>query len=434
MPLFSFKTTVTAAALIALSACGAETSTPVKNTEQMSERYVKLILGIGEHEAGYVDAYYGPKEWAEAVKTNKKTLTQLKAETAELQKLVTTHAKTAQSDIEKQRFIFLAKQLIAADTRIRMLEGEKFTFDEETQLLFDAVAPSVSVEELETALSKLEAVVEGEGNLRERYLAFTENYNIPADKLDVVFDAAIQACKTQTAKFLPLPENEKFTTEFVTDKPWSGYNWYQGSANSLIQVNTDLPSPMSAAVNLGCHEGYPGHHVFNAMLEQNLVNKRGWIEFSVYPLYSPQSFLAEGTASYGRHMAFPGAEQGKFEKEVLYPLAGMDPETAQKYTDTLAALSGLSYARIEGARRYLNGELTKEETIAWLSRYNLITTERAEQSLNFIETYRGYVINYTLGADLSKAYVDKHGGDDHAARWKAYETLLSQPFTASMLK
>ncbi len=170
------------------------------------------------------------------------------------------------------------------------------------------------------------------------------------------------------------------------------------------------------------------------MLEQKLVNERGWTEYSVYPLYSPQSFIAEGTASYGRFMAFPGNEQNEFEKAVLYPLAGLDPAKGDKYRDTLAALKGLSYARIEGARRYLDGDLTREETIEWLARYNLISRERAEQSLDFIETYRGYVINYTLGADLSKAYVDKHGGNDHSARWDAYEKLLSEPFTASMMK
>lgn len=431
------KTTLSAVALLALSACGPETSeTTATSSEngQISERYVKVILGIGEHENGYIDAYYGPKEWAEAVKNNSKDLAELKAEVASLQKLVDKTAPTAKTEIEKKRFIFLAKQLIAADARIRMLQGEKFSFDEETRLLFDAVAPKVTKDELEAALAKLEDVVEGEGPLRDRYLAFTQQYNIPADKLDAVFDAAIQACKAKTAEHLDLPENESFTTEFVTDKPWSGYNWYQGGANSLIQVNTDLPSPMSAAVNLGCHEGYPGHHVYNAMLEQKLVNERGWTEYSVYPLYSPQSFIAEGTASYGRFMAFPGAEQNEFEKTVLYPLAGLDPAMGDQYRDTLAALKGLSYARIEGARRYLDGQLTREETIDWLARYNLISRERAEQSLDFIETYRGYVINYTLGADLSEAYVDKHGGTDHSARWDAYEKLLSEPFTASMMK
>lgn len=400
---------------------------------QISERYIKLVLGVGEHEPGYVDAYYGPEEYAETVKAEEKSLADLRTETQALIRAVENHAQTETDTFSKQRLAFLQKQLIAIDARLRMLQGETFSFDEETRLLFDAVAPSVTVEELEQKYRELDDLIEGEGPLQDRIVRFKESFMIPKEKLEAVFSAAIEACRAQTVKYLDLPPNESFVKEFVTDKPWSGYNWFKGNAHSLIQVNTDLPSPIDAAINLGCHEGYPGHHVFNARLEQKLVDEKGWTEFSVYPLYSPQSFLAEGTASYARHMTFPGNSQTEFEKETLYPLAEMDASKAQKYADTLKALSGLRYARIEGSRRYLDGKITREEAIAWFERYSLVSRERAEQMVKFTETYRGYVINYTLGADLSKAYVDRHGGTDHDKRWAVYTRLLSEPFTASML-
>jgi hypothetical protein len=106
-----------------------------------------------------------------------------------------------------------------------------------------------------------------------------------------------------------LPQTEKFDLAFVTGKSWSGYNYYQGNYHSRIEVNTDLPIRISRAVDLGCHEGYPGHHVLNSLLEKNLSRGRGWVEFSVYPLYSPQSLLAEGSANYGIELAFPGREK-----------------------------------------------------------------------------------------------------------------------------
>lgn len=31
----------------------------------LAEQYVKLVLAVGEHDDGYVDAYYGPAEWRE---------------------------------------------------------------------------------------------------------------------------------------------------------------------------------------------------------------------------------------------------------------------------------------------------------------------------------------------------------------------------------
>ena len=131
------------------------------------------------------------------------------------------------------------------------------------------------------------------------------------------------------SKHLALPPDESFTVEYVTDKSWSGYNWYQGNFRSLIQVNTDLPIYIDRAVDLACHEGYPGHHVYNALLEKHLVRDRGWIEFTVYPLFSPQSLIAEGTANYGIAVAFPGDERIEYEQKVLFPAAGLDPARAR---------------------------------------------------------------------------------------------------------
>ena len=115
----------------------------------------------------------------------------------------------------------------------------------------------------------------------------------------------------------------EFDLGFVTGKSWSGYNYYKGGYRSRIEVNTDLPIRISRAVDLGCHEGYPGHHVLNTLLEQHLAKGRGWIEYSVYPLYSPQSLLAEGSANYGIELAFPGREKLAYEVKALYPLAGL---------------------------------------------------------------------------------------------------------------
>ena len=68
-------------------------------------------------------------------------------------------------------------------------------------------------------------------------------------------------------------------------------------AQSLIQLNTGFPMHISKAVDLSCHEGYPAHHAFNALLEKNLVEDQGWIEYSLYPLFSPQSLIAEGSGN-----------------------------------------------------------------------------------------------------------------------------------------
>jgi hypothetical protein len=228
---------------------------------------------------------------------------------------------------------------------------------------------------------------------------------------------------------MALPGGESFTVEYVTDKSWSGYNWYQGNFTSLIQVNTDLPITIDRAIDLACHEGYPGHHVYNAMLEKHLVRERGWVEFSVYPLFSPQSLVAEGTANFGIDVAFPGAERVAFERDVLYPLAGLDPVTAERYATVQDLVERLSYAGNEAARRYLNGEIDRAATQAYLERYALMPPDRAEQRVRFMDQYRSYVINYNLGQDLVRQYVERQGGtaDNPQRRWEVFSELLASP-------
>jgi hypothetical protein len=61
---------------------------------------------------------------------------------------------------------------------------------------------------------------------------------------------------------------------------------------------------------------------------------------------------------------------------------------------------------------------------------------RAEQRVRVIDQYRSYVINYNLGKDLVRAYVEKQAGRDATtqARWRAFTALLSSPRLPSGLQ
>ena len=237
------------------------------------------------------------------------------------------------------------------------------------------------------------------------YDAFRNRYVIPPARLDATFRAAIDGCRSRALQHVQLPPEETFTVEYVTGKSWSGYNWYQGGYRSVIQVNTDLPIYVDRAIDLACHEGYPGHHVYNVLLEKHLVRDRGWVEFSVSALFSPQSLIAEGTANFGIDVAFPRAERLDFERRVIFPAAGLNADEAERYYEILALVERLPYAGNEAARRYLNGEFDRRAAEGWLERYGLYSRPRAEQRLRFIDQYRSYVINYNLGKDMVAAYV-----------------------------
>jgi hypothetical protein len=426
------------ACVIAAMCAGAGGCAQTDTMNTLAERYVKLVLAVGQHDADYVDAYYGPPEWRKEAEASKQPMADIDAAAADLLAELTGQAPAANAEeIVRLRHRYLTRQLEALRARVAMLQGTRLSFDEESKALYDATAPRHTPADFEKVLAGIERALPpragsrhpGEESLLARYEAFRNQFVIAPDRLDRVFRAAIEGCRSRTLERIQLPPGESFAVEYVTKKSWSAYNWYQGDYRSIIQVNTDLPIYIDRAIDLACHEGYPGHHVYNALLEKNLTRDRGWVEFSVYPLFSPQSLIAEGTANFGIEVAFPRAERLAFEQKVLFPEAGLDPSLAAQYYEVHGLVDQLSYAGNEAARGYLNGEIDARAAADWLEKYGLYSRPRAEQRVRFIDQYRSYVINYNLGKDMVAAHVAARGGtpDQAARRWDVFEELISSP-------
>ena len=144
----------------------------------------------------------------------------------------------------------------------------------------------------------------------------------------------------------------------------------------------------------------------------------------MYPLFSPESLIAEGSGNYGINLAFPDDERIAFEKDVLFPLAGLDASMADRYYALLDLQDQLSYAGNEAARAYLNGDIDRDQAVQWLVNYTQVTPERAAQRTRFFDTYRSYVINYNHGKAMVANYIES-GTATSAERWKKFESMLS---------
>jgi hypothetical protein len=407
-------------------------------SEQMNaaaEAYVNLVLAMGEHDPDYVDAYYGPPSWREQVKKNTPLLDEIRSSAMRVLQDLETIPSSAE-EIGRLRHQYLTRQLQALLARLEMLKGRVLSFDEEARALYDADPPHHPEEYFQAILSDLDGMVPGVGTIPERYERYRKDFVIAANKLDDVFRKAISECRERTRRMIDLPSSERFSLEYVTNKPWSGYNWYKGENISLIQINTDLPIYIDRAVDLAAHEGYPGHHVYNSLLESHLARERGWVEFTVYALFSPQSLIAEGTANFGIEVAFPGNQRVGFERDVLFPAAGLDGARAEEYSSIHRLTGILNYAHNEAARSYLDGAMNRQQAEEWLVTYALMAPERAKQRVRFIDAYRSYVINYNLGQDLVRNYIESRGGtnNDPGRRWDEFRQLISSPRLPSGLR
>lgn len=419
-----------AVVVLFLAACGQEAgeSTSEAKLNGLAHQYVKLGLTIGQYDTDFVDAYYGPDS-LKPITTGRGEFPKdsLLTAVSNLVKELNTINST-DGDTLVMRADWIKSQLRAFDRRIRIFSGEPTTFDQETQDLFGVTVPQKSEVHFKQLVSKLDSLLPGEGNINQKFQQLANRFIIPKDKLDTVFKAAISECRKRTKQHYTLPENESFTLEYVNNKPWSGYNWYKGNYRSVIQINTDIPIFIDRSIDVGSHESYPGHHVYNMLLEKNLYRDKGWVEISLYPLFSPQSLIAEGSANYGIAVAFPGDEKVKFAKEVLLPLAGLDTAGISTYFNAMSVRDELNYARNEAARGLLDGSMTEEAAIKWLMDYSLMNKETAAKSISFIRHNRSYVINYNYGKDLVKNYIRSKGGEQSADRqWELFGWLLSNP-------
>ena len=400
--------------------------------DELANEYLFLELSMGLHDKAHVDAYFGPEAFRETAASETMSLDDIRLAAGDLS------GRLAAIDAGDDEFLALRidgliARLRALDTRIAINKGEHLDFDDESLALFGSQAPRYDAAHFQAILDELDTLVPGDGPLSKRVEAFNAQFVIPLDKLPAVFEAAMAECRKRTLEHIELPGGESFTIEYVNDKPWSGYNWYQGDARSLIQVNTDFPIYISRAVDLGCHEGYPGHHTFNALLEENLVRGNGWLEYSLYPLFSPQSLIAEGSGNYGIDLAFPEDERMAFEKSVLFPLAGLDAADADLYYDIAELIARLNFAGNEAARGYLSGAMTRDEAAQWLQDYAMSPQDKAYQRTRFFDAYRSYVINYNHGKAMVAEYVER-GDAGIDERWARFEKLLSSPLQPKHLQ
>ena len=386
-------------------------SRPASPMNDVAERYVKLVLALGQHDADYVDAYYGPPEWKQQAESRKVPLAELAAQAKTLLGAIGAVPEPA-AEMERLRRHYLQRQLAPASRRASACStGERLSFDEESRALYDAVAPTHPESHFQKILDQLDKQFPGNGPLLARYETFRSGFVVPREKLDAVFQAAIEGCRERTLQHVKLPDSERFTVEYVTNKSWSGYNWYQGNFRSLIQVNTDLPVYIDRAVDLACHEGYPGHHVYNALLEQHLV--RGPRLDRVLRLSAVLAAVADrGGHRQLRHRGgVPGSgPRSRSRRRCSFRRPASIRRRADEYYRVQGLVDQLAYAGNEAARRYLNGQIDRAAAAAWLERYALMSKDRAAQRVRFFDQYRSYVINYNLGKDLVRRFIESQAG------------------------
>jgi hypothetical protein len=393
----------------------------------LTDRYLRLGLSFDLLEPGFVDAYFGDPEHRRAVaEAGRPAPSALAAEAASLLREL-----DADCGLEPARREFLRGHVAALHCSARKFDGADIGFVDEVQAYFDVhIAPHDTVD-YQAAHAALDRAVPGPGSLAERVLAAKASFELPAGRLTEVIDALAGALREVVRHRHPLPDAELVEFEVVSDKPWSGFNYYHGDYRSTVAVNGDLPQYLSTLPHLIAHEAYPGHHTEHCRKERLLVRGEQHAEQTLFLVNTPQCLMAEGLADHALAAAI-GPGWGSWAREIYADLGlQFDGDLAEAIA---TASAGLLHVRQDAALLLHDRHADTEEVVAYLQRWGLMPERMARQSLRFLSSplWRAYISTYVEGYDLLGKWLDAAGAQ--AERAARFGRLLDEPLSPSALR
>jgi hypothetical protein len=412
-------------ALSVAAGCGHRQAPGVRlsQAEREDRDYLRLVVALGERDPDSIDYYFGPEEWVSDVRREPPSLAQIRHSALGMADAL-KREKPDPQDAEPQRE-FLIHQLRAIASRADLLLGAKESFDEETEAFFGVRAPvEADQRQLARVRSELNRLLPGKGDLAQRYTEFERGFVVPPRRLQAVMNRALEGCRDETLKHIPMPRGDEVTVQYVHNQPWSGFSRYEGGFHSVIQVNTDFGHTVDQVLELACHEGYPGHHVYNSIRDSQLVREEHMTEFMAQPTFSPQSLASEAAATFAVEVAFPWPARTKFERDAMFPLARIDSRKAARYCRVEELVDQLHSAELPIARDYLDGRLEFVRAGDALESQTLMADSDA--TLKYINEYRSYMTTYTFGRDLVADVVDRDRDRtvSDTVRWQRYRQLM----------
>ncbi len=358
-----------------------------------AERYILLGLRLGRHVDGIVDSYYGPDELKqEADEGDPVPPAELVAEGYALL-----------AELEDGWLRDLAQGLA---TYARVVAGEAISYSDEVEACYGVRPERSDTRDYEAVHERLEELLPGEGTLTERREDWREANLMPREKLLPVLNDVLAELRVCTASLFGLPEGEELFVEEVMDEPWWAFNYYLGGLRSRVVINVDSPTTFDDVLELAAHEGYPGHHTERSSKEVALVRERGQLEETINMVPTPQSVLAEGIAETAPEILGEEAREAVLAVLRRHGIEH-DAERSRAIRDAFKPLRALG---LDAALMVHEDGASVAEAEAYLMRWGVMAEERARQSVRFVTdpTWRAYVITYSAGGDLVRAY---SGGD-----------------------
>lgn len=389
------------------------------------EEYLKLGLRFDRVEEGYVDSYTGDPMLRRLVAAEPQP------DPAGLARQAQRLRAELPAGLDDARAAFVGAHLRALACAGRKFAGEEVGFVDEVDAYFDVRISKGNPDDYRQAHAKLDEALGGSGPLADRMQTYRTSEVIPPARLRECIEAFSSALRDRVRATFPLPPGETVDYEVVTDKPWSGFNYYLGGYRSTVAVNADLKQQMSNLPRLVAHESYPGHHTEHCRKEAGLVEGRGQAEHAIFLVNTPQCLMAEGLADLALY-AGVGPHWGSWAAEIYADLGlRFDGERAEMVSEATAALADV---RQDAALMLHDEHRDADEVAGFLKRWLLVNDERAGQALRFLSSplWRAYTSTYVEGYRLLRGWLDARPVG--VSLTERFGTLLDEPLIPSSLR
>lgn len=387
--------------------------------------YLMLGLRFDRIEEGYVDSFTGDPALRHAVADEPAP------DPAGLAREARRLLAELPAGLDGDRAAFVGAHLRALECAARKFAGEDVGFVDEVEAYFDVRITKGDPERYREAHAKLDDALGGTGPLAERIGAHRVAEEIPPARLEEAIGAFSSALRDRVRATFPLPDRETITYEVVTDKPWSGFNYYLGDYRSTVAVNADLKQQMSNLPRLVAHESYPGHHTEHCRKEAGLVEGKGQAEQTIFLVNTPQCLMAEGLADLALYAAV-GPGWGSWAADIYADLGlRFDGARAETISEATAALADV---RQDAALMLHDEHRDVDDVVDFLKRWLLVGDERARQMLRFLSSplWRAYTSTYVEGYRLLRGWLDDR--PDGVTLTDRFTTLLDEPLIPSSLR
>jgi hypothetical protein len=400
------------------------------NADALIREYLLLGLRFDRIESGYVDAFTGDPALRHRVAAEPAPdPADLGRQAARL--IAALPDVPRRNGFDQQRADYLGAHLRALQCAAGKFAGEDIGFVDEVHAYFDVHISKGDTDTYRQAHVRLDEALGGSGPLAGRMEAHRVGEEIPPGRLAACIEAFSSALRDRVRAEYPLPDTETVDYQVVTDKPWSGFNYYLGDYRSTVAVNADLKQLMSNLPRLVAHESYPGHHTEHCRKEAGLVNRKGQAEQTIFLVNTPQCLMAEGLADLALYAAI-GSSWGSWAGEIYADLGlRFDGERAEAVSEASAALAGV---RQDAALMLHDEHRDPDEVAEFLRRWLLVNDTRARQMLRFLSSplWRAYTSTYVEGYRLLRGWLDDRPAGMGVV--ERFGRLLDEPLIPSTMQ